>query len=206
MALKVIIVIAVIVILVFLFKGMGGQQMAQQPSTTPPTTTTAPTAQGTAPAAGQHGVSTTPAIPATPAEKAAATTKMAGVNLMSDVKCDYATNKVSFTLTNVVEKQPLQVYQGELNVLAPQTPDTNVVKFAINNRRYPQARINWTIDCGATKEILPKATAACTISNVVLRDPNQVDKMTGMKAQNVLSATNVNNAYKSTNQIVQFTC
>ena len=208
MALKVIIAIVVIVILVYLFKGMGKGQMAQQPAKTPPQGATTPgTQQPTTPgtAAGQQ-TTTAPTAPAKPAEKSAETIKKSGVELMSNVKCDYASKTVTFTLTNIVEKAPLSVYQGELNVLAPQTPDANVVKFAINNRRYPQARLNWTVDCGGKNSIDPKASTTCTIQNVVLRDPNQVDRITGMKGQNVVSATNVNLAFKSTNQEVLFTC
>lgn len=200
MALKVIIAIVVIVILVYLFKGMGGGQPAA------PQAATTPGQQGTTPPAGTQTGQQAATAPATPATNPAATITKAGVELMTDVKCDYADKKVSFTLTNIVEKAPLTVYQGELNALAPTTPDANVVKFAINNRRYPQARLNWTISCGEKNSLPPKESTICTISNVVLRDPNQVDKITGMKAQNVMSATNVNTAYQSTNQAVQFTC
>lgn len=200
MALKVIIAIVVIVVLVYLFKGMGsspanpttpsttpGTQPGQAPATTPGTT------------AGQN--MTEPIKPATTTAEAVSTT---GLTLVTNILCDYTNKVVTFTLTDTMDKK-LKIYQGELNALNPETPTENIVKLGVNGR-WPNPRENRDVDCGGKFTLDPKESVTCSMKNVVLRDAAQVDKITGMKGQNVFTATNMNNAYKNYNDLDYFTC
>ena len=196
---KVIIGIAIVVVLVLLFRGMKGTS----PAPGAPGAPAAPSAPGAQVEQPGAAVPSAPTVaPTAPATTAAVEVGTKGLELVTNVRCDLAARTVSFTFTNGEDK-PLKIHTGELMQLTPNS-EYNFVRLGVNGR---WANTNWdrTISCGSM-ELQSGATTECTMGGTVLRSPEQANELTGMHGQNVLTASNMNSAYKNYNDLDYFTC
>ncbi|HLC66292.1 MAG TPA: hypothetical protein VJK52_01490 [Candidatus Nanoarchaeia archaeon] len=197
MMMKVIIGIVIVVVLVLIFRGMSNREMPSAPAPGPGGEPSAPSA------APEPGTSTAPpAIPAEPAKTPAEVVFSKGLTLVDNINCNYATSTVTFRFTNTEEKT-LKIHTGELVQLTPNS-EFNYVRLAVNGR---WANPNWgrTISCDKY-EIDPGATVTCTMGGVVLRHSDQGSELTGMRGQNVLTASNMNSAFRNYNDLDYFVC
>lgn len=187
----------IVVVLVLIFRGMGKDGAG--PSASPPAAPSAEAPVPAAPAAPSEGAMARPVAPAnTPAVQIGSK----GLELVTDVRCDLAARTVSFTFTNSEDK-PLKIHTGELVQLTPNS-EFNFVRLGVNGR-WANEKWDRTISCGKM-EFQPGESTECTMGGTVLRHPDQVNELTGMHGQNVLTASNMNAAFRNYNDLDYFTC